>query len=284
MNEKLSPTLNRRTMLGLGATLAAASLSGCLGGFSVEDRVSERLTDSFDPAAVSTVRVTNDVGDVTVAGADVDQIAVEVVTESGDGQAGLDRITVENSLANGALTVAARIDDDRASGTDSESATIRVRVPRDATSPTLASVDATVGDIRISDTGGDTVVRSGVGDVDVRDVDGYVSVRSGVGDVRAVRVTGLDGVTSEVGDVTVDLLGIRRDVDITTLAGEIDVSVANDLDFDLVAETSSRIDSDLELTSRSGSATLLAGRQNRGGHRLRVRSDVGRIAFRTVRR
>lgn len=285
MNEKQSSTLTRRTMLGLGATLAATSLAGCLGGFSVENRVSERSTASFDPTTVSTIRVANAVGDVTVEGTATDRIGVDVTKASGDGQAGLDRIVVDTEVEAGVLTVAARIDGgDRTRATDRESATISVRVPRAATALTLASVESAVGDIRIANTRGDTVVRGGVGDINVQNVDGFVSVRSGIGDVRAVDVTGIDSITSEVGDVTVDLFGIRRGVDISTLAGDISVAVANDLDFDLVAETSSRIDSDLELTRGSASSTRLAGRQNRGGHRLTVRSDVGRIAFRTVRR
>ncbi|WP_277556116.1 DUF4097 family beta strand repeat-containing protein [Halobaculum limi] len=285
MNKKQSPTLTRRTVLGLGATLATTSLAGCLGGFSVENQVSERSTASFDPATVSTIRVTNAIGDVTVEGAATDRIGVDVIKASGDGQVGLDRIVVKNIVEDGVLTVATRINDsDRTRAIDRESATISVRVPRAATALTVASVESAVGDIRIGNTRGDTIVRGGVGDIDVQNVDGFLSVRSGVGDVRAVDVTGIDSITSEVGDVTVDLFGIRRGVDISTLAGDISVDVANDLDFDLVAETSSRIDSDLELTRRSGSSTRLAGRQNRGGHRLTVRSDVGRIAFRTVRR
>jgi hypothetical protein len=102
--------------------------------------------------------------------------------------------------------------------------------------------------------------------------------------VTATDVTGIDRAVTDMGAVAVDVRGIRRDADVGTDWGEAIVRVGDNLDLDLRAEANGAVDCDLPLTSRTGDGRLVAGRLNRGGHRLRVFSELGEVSVRRLDR
>jgi hypothetical protein len=284
MNTNHSDNITRRTFVGAGAAVAAASLSGCLGqGFTVRNEASESSTESFAPNEVRAVEVRNSIGRVTVQGASTDRVEVQVVKHSSDGQRGLDDIEVSTTLTDGVLRVVTSIAA-RSVAVRSPTTDVTVTVPEGTAGPTVDAIESDLGEVTLSNTRGDTVVRTDLGRIVATGVDGYLSLTSDMGAIEASDVTGLDTVYTEMGKVKVDLLGLRGDVDIGTEMGEVVVGVAEDLDLDLLAESGGRVSSTLTLADIRSERRRVAGRLNRGGSRLHVFSEMGQVDLRAIQR
>lgn len=272
----------RRAFLG-GAAVLAAGLAGCTGrGFRTDRTASETVTESFAAPTVRELRVGNRIGDVTVTAVGSGDVGVRVVKRA-SGLSRLEDIDIRIDLEAGLLTVETAVTDD--AWPSAEPATnVTVTVPEGAAGPLVTEVSSGLGDITLLGTRGDTVARTELGDVTTSGADGYLTLRSELGTVLASDVTGLDAVRTEVGDVKVDLLGLRGDVEIGTELGEVVVGVADDLDLDLLVETAGGVDSNLPLQDSRVGGDRLSGRQNAGGHRLRVFSELGEVSLRSITR
>jgi hypothetical protein len=273
----------RRALLGAGATIAAASLAGCLGGFA-GGRLSASEEWSFDAATVRSVEVHNAVGSVVVAAADTARVGVRA-TRRARSQAALGDITVAADVTDGVLVVTATvIADTERFDRESAHSDLEITVPRGTAGPVITAVGSEFGEVTLTDTRGDTLVRTAFGRISASRVDGYLSLRSEAGEITATDVTGLDEVRSGAGDVEVDLLGLRGDVDVGTAVGRVTVGVADDLDLDLLAEADGALNSDLVLADASSGVRRLAGRLNAGGPRLHVSTGLGDVSLRAIRR
>lgn len=270
-------TLSRRSALALGL----ASLSGCL-GFTNSGGSSESFERTFAAAEVATLQVTNPVGGVSVVADDVDEVRVRVVKRARGEQLDLEDIDVAIDLEDGDLDIETTLPEPAPPRFENASVKITVTVPAGDTGPDVQSLVSLVGDISLSGTRGDTVVRGDVGNISASDVDGYLSLSGRVGELTASSVTGLDRATTEVGDVKVDLLGVREDVEVGTDVGSVVVGVNEALELDVLAESGSRVDSELQLEQAESSRKRVSGKLNGGGHRLHVFSDVGDVALRSL--
>jgi len=275
--------MNRRTYIGAGAAVLAG-LAGCVGSFT-RGEASELVEQTFDPGAVSELRVGNAIGDVTVVGRETDTVTASVLKRSTDGTRGLADIDVAIRLDGGVLTVEAGIEDDARWFTRSSPTTdVTVTVPLGERGPVVRSVASRLGNVDLLDTRGDTRASTELGDVTASGVDGYLTLRTELGDVLASDVTGIDDLHTELGDVKADLLGLRGDVDVITELGSVAVGVAEDLDLELEARAVSAVSSDLTLAELRSDGGLLTGRLNAGGHRLRVASELGDVSLRAIAR
>lgn len=285
MKQIHSGRTTRRAFIGASAAAIGVGLAGCVGrGFGGDDVVTETVDRSFAAPDVAEVRVANAVGDVTVAAIGTGHVDVGVGKRAPDA-AGLADIDVVVDLEAGVLTVETALDGAATwTAGSSPSADVTITVPEGPAGPAVTSIISDVGDVSLFDTRGDAVVRTNLGDVTATGVDGYLSLDSNLGTVIAADVTGLRRVHTDLGDVKVDLLGVRADVDIGTDAGEVVVGVADDLDLDLVVESNAGIDSNLPLSDTRTVGGRFTGRQNAGGRRLHVYSDVGDVSLRSVRR
>jgi len=279
--------MNRRTFLGTSGLVALGSLSGCLGRspFATDDGVTETVSDTFVVGEVDSIRVVNDIGDVTVRGTDADEVRARVVKRSTNGQAGLDDITARLALDGGVLTVESSIDEDARWFTRSSPSTdVTVTVPEGDAGPPIESVTSELGDVTLLNTRGDTTVQTDLGNVTADDVDGYLDLQSDLGEVLSSGSAGLRRAHSDLGEVTVEVWGVREDVEIGTELGDVAVGIANDLDVDVLAESVSGVSSNLGLTNVESSDDRLAGRLNDGGPRVHVFSELGDVALRTLQR
>jgi hypothetical protein len=284
--DESAPPTTRRTLLGTGAALAAASLAGCLGvgpnlGFGEE--ASELVERSVAADEVRELRVTNAIGDVSVAADATDRIDVRV-RKRASSRGRLADISVETAVVDGVLVVETRVDDADWFTRRSPSTDVTITVPRGEAGPLVAAVASEIGSVSLTGTRGDTRASTATGDVTATGVDGYLSLRSELGSVTASDVTGIDAASTELGDVTVDLLGLRGDVEIGSDMGSVAVNVADDLGVDVIAESETAVDSDLPLSEVSTGARRVAGRLNGGGHRLHVASEFGDVSLRSVPR
>lgn len=286
MHTTRSGSPDRRAFLAATGTLAGAALAGCLGrSLAGGGVVDETVGESFASPTVQTVRVSNAIGDVTIAASGTGDVDVRVHERSPAGQSGLDDVDVSIDLEDGDLTVGTALDGDATWFTpDAPTTDVAITVPRGAAGPAVTSVDSERGDVTLLGTRGDTVARTGNGDVTASGSDGYLTLHSGAGTVLASDVSGLDRAYTGLGDLAVDLLGLRDDVDVGTERGAIVVGVADDLDLDLLAETTTAIDANLPLHDGRAVGGRLTGRQNDGGHRLTVTSELGDVSLRSIRR
>lgn len=277
--------MHRRTYIAGGALAALGALSGCLSTTRFDEHASETVERSFAATAVGELRVKNAIGNVRVAGGDVDEIELTAVKRSGDGQRGLDAITLDARVVDGLLTVETRLDDDaRWHQPRNLSVDLTLTVPRGDAGPLVTAVGSDIGDVTLSEVRGDTVVRTDLGDVHAADVDGFVSLESDLGDVTAARVAGVDLARTDLGDVKVDLLSLRGDVEVGSDLGNVVVGVASDLDLDVFAEGTGHVDSDLTLSDLRSERGRLTGRLNGGGRRLHAFSSAGAVSLRELAR
>lgn len=278
----------RRAFLGGAGAVALATLAGCLGrgvvGGLDTQRVSESTASSLPATEVRDVRVDNSVGDVSVRAVDTDTVDVAFLKRSRDGQRGLDAITTRTELRDdGVLVVSTAVPDHDWTAESVPTVDVTVTLPTGPAAPTLSAVETVLGDIDVRDTRGDARLTTELGSIRAIRIEGFLTLRSEAGDIAVSDVTGIDGASTDLGRLTLDLLGMRGDVDVDTDLGEIDLRVADDLDLDLDA-AGSAVDSDLLLFDRRAGVGRLSGRLNAGGRRLRVSSNLGSVSVRSLRR
>ncbi|MFC4406013.1 hypothetical protein [Haloarchaeobius iranensis] len=267
--------MNRRSFLGAGAVVLATAIAGCT-TFNVQS--SETTTDSISADDIDRIRVSNAVGDVTVTGADIDRIEYSAEKRlRGEGE-DFDRLTVTVATSDGLLELIGGFSGSSSVFEDRGSITLAVRVPRDLV---VEAVDVDVGRVSLRDTTGDSIVRVGVGAVEARRVDGFLDLSTQTGSLDATDIAGLDHASTDIGDVTVEVRGLRRDVDIGTGIGAVEVRVLSELDLELDLRGSS-VESDLSLTDTTREGDHITGRLNGGGYRLRVGSDLGEARVRAL--
>jgi len=278
--------MNRRQFLGASGLVAAGMLSGCLGRTIFGgDQLTQTTEESFSAGSVETVEIVNDIGDVTVTAAGVDDVRVRVVERSTDGQGGLDDIDVTVTLDDGVLRVETSIADDARWFTRSSPSTdVTVSVPAGEAGPAVESVTSELGDVTLLNTRGDTTVQTELGDVTANDVDGYLDLQSDLGTVISSGSTGLRRARSDLGEVKAEVWGVRDDVEIGTELGDVSVGIATDLDVDVLAESVSGVTSTLALSNAESTDDSLSGQLNAGGSRVHVFSELGDVALRRLQR
>jgi hypothetical protein len=277
-----NPTIGRRTLLTAGGAVALAALAGCTARglpFGVADYAEEER-HSFPASEVATLAVDSAVGNVVVGTAATDRVEVTVV-ERAEERATLRDIVADAELVDGSLTVRTRTPARRLTSVD-ETPRVDVWVTFPAPGPVVESLTTRAGEVTLRDARGDATLHAGVGAVLAERVDGFLTLSSGLGRVEATDVTGIDRAVTDVGEVTVEVRDLRTDAEVGTEWGEATVAVHEDLDVDVLAEANGAVDCDLPLTSRTGGGRLVAGRLNRGGHRLRVYSELGEVSVRRL--
>lgn len=267
--------MNRRSFLGASALVLATGVAGCT---TFDVRSSETTTDSTPADGIDRIRVSNAVGDVSVTGANIENIEYSAEKQlRGEGD-DFDRLTVTAAQSDGLWELTGGFRGSSSVFEDRGSITLDVRVPRDLV---VEAVDVDVGRVSLRDTTGDSIVRVGVGGIEARRVDGFLDISTQTGPIEATDITGLDHASTDIGDVTVEVRQLRRDVDVRADIGEVDVRVRSDLDLYLDLR-GSRVQSDLPLVDGTRDDGHITGRFNAGGYRLRVGSDLGEARVRAL--
>lgn len=214
--------MQRRAVLASGATLLTSAVAGCLGGFTVDQQVSESFSNQYDVSPETTVRVSNRNGSVTVQPADGDQLALSGEKRA-NSQEGLDSIAVD-VVTGEQFAINVRF----ASGGDfsNRSVDLTVGVPEGVA---VDAASTTNGTVRVTGVRGDVFASSANGNVEVANVQGYVRAETANGNVTVRGTTGVTGARSTNGNVEVELQAIRGDVSCTTTNGNVTVRVGPDV-------------------------------------------------------
>jgi len=246
----------RRAMLGsTGAALAA--LSGCVASGETEETTTTETRRLAVPTSALTVR--NVDGPVTVEGADVDEVVVEIAKTGSDGER--DATTVTEARDDGRLAIETVHDGGGLAGLFGASVAhveLTVRCPSGLV---VDQVETTNGDLQIDD------------------VEGPVSLDVTNGRIDAGGLSSLGDVSSTNGAVDVTVPAIEGDTLIDSTNGAVDATLGTDLDADLTVEaTNGSVTVDgLSLSTTDEGVT---GTLGEGGDDLTIETTNGDVSLR----
>ncbi|SFL07660.1 Putative adhesin [Halogranum rubrum] len=255
---------SRRAFLALGGSLASAVLAGCT---TPRNEVRERTTDTVDVGNATDLQVTSRNGSVTVTTWDRDAVELSVTKRTIGSRDAFDDVEVRTAVRNRSLAIETVYTTDRARrrvATDFE-----LQVP---SSLAVSAVETGNGRVDVTGTTGDGRFSTQNGRVTATDVDGFVTLTTSNGALESSGCTGVDGAKTSNGSIDLELLDIRRDVDISTQNGSIDVAVSGSLDADVVlAASNGNVAADgVELANTTRTPRRITGRLGDGGNRLRL--------------
>ena len=268
----------RRAVLG---GLAAVGLAGCTGRLGGDGERTAETSERTLSTVPETLSVTNDVGAVSVTGEDRSDVGIELTRRGAPGRIEKLEFTVQRDDSSVSL-VGETADEGLIQNGGDLSLEITVRVP---TSVAVERVETTVGDVTLTDVGGNPTVESTTSELTVRAVSGFVSAQTTTGDVTIRDVGGLDRVEATTGDLTLDVSSLRSDSSITTTTGDVDLAVAPDLDaaVSVSAEMGSVTVSELPLTvTKQTTGAEAKGTLGSDSNRLSVETNVGSVALRRL--
>lgn len=242
------PSVTRRTALASALSVASLPLLG--GCVSIRrDRKTETITRSIPSDSVSDLEISNGDGDVVVEHTRGETIELKAEKRA-RGDVSLADLSIDVATTAEQLRVATEIADEGVFGNGWID--LRLEIPSDVY---LTAVEASDGEVSVSQVSGDLTLDGTDGDIVARDVDGSlaidlvdgdVTVREAAGTVEATVIDGdihvedPDDVGSlhiTDGDVTADLSALQSDASVETTDGDIVVRLAPDLDVQIAAST-----------------------------------------------
>jgi len=268
--------MRRRAFLTACAVPFAA---GCVGiGTEVTtDTVVERLGVE-DGTRLTTVV---EDGVVTVSRAEGDEVVVEAVKRTTEGEQGLEDTELVTEEGDGELTVTAEYP-------ETESFGERYAVDLDVSVPdgvVLDRAESANGGVTVSDVSGeaDPELVTANGAVRAENIDGYVSLRSTNGSVEATGVTGITEASSTNGSVDVEIREVREPAVVESSQGSLTVRVAETVEAEFVLRTANGSvdtgDVPLEDVNRDGG---VRGVLNGGGSTVEATTTNGDVSLRLL--
>ncbi|WP_226011188.1 DUF4097 family beta strand repeat-containing protein [Halomicrobium salinisoli] len=232
----------RSVLAGLAATTA---LSGCVaaGGSRTVEETETTTHDAGEALAVD-----GEAGDVTVEGADRDDVEVQA-TKRAASEGDLGDVSLSTDRSDGRLELVVEREDAWFRFGSPPRLDLHVTVPADVR---VERIDVASGDVELTGVRGPTTVDTSSGDVRARDVDGDVTVDTSSGDVtlQSVGVATVDVSSGDVevidadGNVTADTSS--GDVTVANPGGDVDVSASSgDVSIRLPAEPGATVSADV---------------------------------------
>jgi DUF4097 and DUF4098 domain-containing protein YvlB len=244
--------------------------------------VGKRLeeTKTFSTADVSALEVRGEVGDVTLRGADRDDINVRIVKQSSSVRADVTDLKLRTERVDGTLQLYSEWTGDDGVFNNHPSMDFTIDVPQ---SITVERAETDVGDISVSDVSGDLQAVSSTGDVTIDGVAGTVTAESTTGGIEVTSPDTLGDVSAQTGDVTVDIPAIDGDTTIDAQTGDVEARISRDLDANLAAEADvGEVEiTGLELSDASDSEEVtsqeVSGTLGDGGPELVLQTQTGDV-------
>ncbi|TKX60228.1 hypothetical protein EXE44_01650 [Halorubrum sp. SS7] len=285
----------RRGLLGAVGVGLGTALAGCAGVVDVERRTeTERRT--VDPAAVSTLVVTDVAGDVSFSAEPRDDVEV-VARKRAVGGVSLDEFDATVRVTGDRLEVTT--DEPRIVGLGGGGVDVEVTAPPDVDVDRLQTADGDVhaesvpdgaalvtadGDVSVTDARGAVRLESRDGDVRVDGAAGAVTATTADGAVRVRDPERVDTLRTRDGDVVADVPAVTADATVESSDGDLLLRLGDDLSAALTART---YDGDFALSGggprfrvRERTETRLRASVNGGDGALTARTNDGDITIR----
>ena len=275
MKRTISIALLIVALLFVGAGISAVIFFSFLGGFSANDpfdvrniasEVEESKTLAVDTDRLLTLKVVDAAGEVTVTGADVEEVEVKVVKTAYDStQARADEevntIKYDIKQTGNTITLTYELPKSMNFNNNVNTVDFIVTVP----TKTDVNIDTSMGDVSVENIEGDVVVQNDFGEGRVLNITGSVSVSTNGGTVTATSIkSGTEDIElhSAFGSITLDKAN-GRNITLDTKSGSIDLNevratshITANTDFGDVAFENGTADS-LSIETNGGSVSLL---------------------------
>ena len=212
--------------------ILVASLSGCISGRNIYE-----YTDAEYEADENTILdVSNINGLVNITGWDRDTVFLEIEksTKKIFGEDEFDKVEVNvNEIGNKISIETVYLENN---------ACVRVAVNLDIKVPTYVTVESVQtinGGVYLSNLKGDVQINVKNGLISVCGVDGYVEAKTVNGAITIKDTTGVNDISTINGVIYAEIYDIKKDIEITTVNGDMDVFINPELDVNLeiVAKT-----------------------------------------------
>lgn len=201
----------RRVLAGLTATTA---LSGCV--VAGEGRTVE-VTETTTHGAAERLAVDGEAGDVTVEGADRDDVEVRA-TKRAASEGDLGDVSLSTDRSDGRLELVVEREDAWFRFGSPPRLDLHVTAPA---ATRVERIDVASGDIELAGVRGPTSVDTSSGDVRARDVDGDVTADTSSGDVSLQSV---GGATVDVSSGDVEVIDAAGGVSVEASSGDVTVA------------------------------------------------------------
>ncbi len=223
------------------------------------------------------ISIRNISGNVTVRGYDGQDVLVTGYKEGRD----RDKVTIEESLSGNNLSIRTRQPEPC---NCQVSVRFEVTVPR-TISYKFDSITSLSGNVLVSGVIGEINAKSVSGNVSVRNASGPVEATSTSGNVSVDEITGTVNAKSVSGNVDVTILQLSgaRDMDFSSVSGNVHVRLPASLDAEVkMSTTSGNVKTDFPLTvvkPEYGPGQRAFGRVGGGAHQLKVTSVSGNVSL-----
>ncbi len=272
------------------ALLAAALLLVCIGigavaffamnrglpinlPFSNENRVSSILEESetlnVDADDPLTLKVIDDAGSVTVVGAEVDSVQVDVVkTAYAPTQARADEevknIKYRIEQTSNTITIKYEVPDTIGINRNFKTVDFVVTVP----TTTTVTIDANFGEVSVTDIIGDTDIVNDFGEVNVESIEGALSVLNNSGEITAASI--------EAGEQDIELQSDFGAITLTNASGR---DIILDSNSGTISLREVRATGEVSTTTDFGNTSF----ENGSSDALTIETNSGRVSLVKVR-
>jgi DUF4097 and DUF4098 domain-containing protein YvlB len=232
---------------------------------------------TYELGAGGAINIKNISGDVSVAGYEGETILVVGYKEGRD----RDQVSIEDTSTAGGVNVRARYPENC---NCNASVRFEVKVPRGG-SYKFDSISSISGDVDVTGVGGELHAKSISGNVTVRGVTGPVQAKSVSGNVIVGEVNGTATASSTSGNVEVEIvqLGAARDMNFSSVSGNVRVRLPANLDAEVRMSTMSgglKTDFPLQIEEpEHGPGRKATGRVGGGSRQLKLSSVSGSVSL-----
>ena len=265
-------------LAGIGAVLFFASRNISISGIDSGGprvSVSAEESETLEVGGPVSLKVVDDAGDVTIRGADVEEVSIDITkTGFGRNQAQAEELleNIEYKIEQNDNSITLTFDYPRANTNIIQQVDFVVTVPFETT----VDIKSSFGEIKVSDIQGEVVLDNEFGNISVDRVDGALEVRTSSGQVNVTSV--------KAGSQNVDIYSGFGTITLKQVSGEnITIeSKSGKLELEIVRATQEmNLHTDFgNLDFMTGSAEVLEARTNSGSIKLTSVTVAGELILR----
>ena len=251
--------------------LIVTGFSGC-----IEEEPGPEVREYFeDEYRLSNDTVLNIItvnGAIYVATWDNENISLNATKRSRYGQDDLDKAEISVKEDNNEITIEIKHD----LPIRSRAVDLDIKIPNNVN---LKSATSTNGPIEITDTKGDSVLKTTNGHILAEGIDGYIKASTTNGGINVKDTTGVDDLISTNGGISAEISDIRENIDILTTNGGITVYINPTINASIEIKT---VNGDISgntsfITITESTFNSLKGTIGAGGDKIDIETTNGGI-------
>jgi DUF4097 and DUF4098 domain-containing protein YvlB len=254
----------------ISGVIIVTCLSGCTG---INPEVTEFFNEEYQIDEESTLSISNVNGQIEVSDSSNDNLIIDAVKRTRHGEDELKNMEINVTKSGNQFVVTTIYD----KGWNVKvSVDINIKIPNTVS---ITSVETTNGAIQLSNAKGNATLTSSNGPIIAENINGYITASTSNGDIQVKNTTGTGNLETHNGRITVDILNIQEDIEISTSNGRITTYINPNLDIEIDATTSNGVISmtGLTLNITTSEDTHFQGIQGNGTYKVELKTSNGEI-------